>query len=304
VCSDKGCMTDGPVAVLVGVAYWDTMCDVPALPIEGSSVYVRHLSWAAGGLGRPAVALARFFDTHLYVPIADDYPGQLLSAEIGAAGVHIHAGSCPHTPMSTALTGGVDRTCISGRPSTYGTANLNDMNDAEVRVVFGDGNNAEAYCELADRHPDALCSVDVGASIRPGSAKAAWMADVVCGHTDTLVSITRQDNMDDAARVLLQGQASLVVVTNGPEGATAWDAPNGRWHTPAPAVEARDAVGCGDLFHASLVTQLAHGIDTKDAIETAVMVASAFATTWGNDSLTDGSVLQPVVDAVALHAAD
>lgn len=293
-------MSESPVAALVGMAYWDTLCDVAAVPVEGDSVVVRNLSWATGGMGRPAIALAQLFDTHLFTPVIGDHAGTLLRGELDSAGVVLHAGDAPHTPASTVLTGGVDRTCISGRPNRYGTANLNALNDADVRLVFGDGNNAEAYCELADRHPDALCSVDVGLKVRDSLAKAVWMADVVCGHAETLIELTRQDDVDDAAWTLLQGHPSLVVVTYGAAGATAWDDTHGRWHTPAPVVETKDATGSGDLFHAALVTLLADGVDAKGAIVTASEVGGAFAATWGNSTLLDGSVFAPVRRALSI----
>jgi fructokinase len=57
------------------------------------------------------------------------------------------------------------------------------------------------------------------------------------------------------ARGWLDGGASLVVLTRGPDGATAFHA-EGVFHEPGRRVAVADTVGAGDTFHAALLARL------------------------------------------------
>jgi fructokinase len=70
----------------------------------------------------------------------------------------------------------------------------------------------------------------------------------------------------ELAREWLAAGVSLVVVTQGGEGATAWHA-GGEVHTPPVRVAVVDTVGAGDTFQAALLTALAErGLLSKAAL--------------------------------------
>lgn len=76
---------------------------------------------------------------------------------------------------------------------------------------------------------------------------------------------------DAAGLAALLGQA--LIVTRGPDGATAWLAGGGRLAVPALPIEAIDTTGAGDTF----LGVLAAGIDQGLLLETALRRASAAA---------------------------
>lgn len=67
----------------------------------------------------------------------------------------------------------------------------------------------------------------------------------------------------------LAGQAEIVVVTRGGQGAQLLSRQHGQIHAAAPAVNVRDTVGAGDTFQAALLAFLhEHQLDTPKALAT------------------------------------
>lgn len=60
-------------------------------------------------------------------------------------------------------------------------------------------------------------------------------------------------------RDILTSGAGLVVVTLGPDGASAWSAAGASAHAPSQVTKLVDPVGAGDAFMAGLLTHLQHG---------------------------------------------
>lgn len=69
-------------------------------------------------------------------------------------------------------------------------------------------------------------------------------------------------------RDLLASGAGLVVITQGPDGASAWSAGGGTSHAPSQVTKLVDPVGAGDAFMAGLLTYLqGAAFLTRDALE-------------------------------------
>jgi sugar/nucleoside kinase (ribokinase family) len=79
----------------------------------------------------------------------------------------------------------------------------------------------------------------------------------------------------------------LLVVTLGPRGAVYFESatPIRTALLPAPAVEAIDPTGCGDVFGAALCARLVSGDQTELAIQEAQRLAARNATLRGATSL-------------------
>ena len=93
---------------------------------------------------------------------------------------------------------------------------------------------------------------------------------------------TNRDLADAASAIVAEGQAELVAVTLGREGAIL--AHRGGAHfLPAPTVETRSAVGAGDSFLAAMVHALVTGKDAPEALRFGVAAGAAAAVTQGSD---------------------
>lgn len=73
-----------------------------------------------------------------------------------------------------------------------------------------------------------------------------------CDETEAR-SLTGESNLDDAARVLLDAGAGIIVIKQGSDGATVYQ-PGGQFHQPAIVLgEVVDTIGAGDAFDAAFL---------------------------------------------------
>jgi fructokinase len=87
----------------------------------------------------------------------------------------------------------------------------------------------------------------------------ARRADIVKASTEDLAYLYQDASPEQAARLLLAGGSSLVIVTDGPRPARAF-LPGATLEAPVPAVPVADTIGAGDAFGGSfLAWWLAHG---------------------------------------------
>lgn len=278
----------GSTVVLVGVAFWDGIFVVDRIPLEGKSVVANETMWVAGGLARPALVFSQYHDTHVVAPVAHDPVGELLCEEMLCHGATLHRVPCEHTPLSLILSGGVDRTCISGKVHFDELTNLDFMGAASVDAIFGDGYNTPVFCEMVARYPQAIASVDVGSlSSRPrGNLRgAAQIAKVVVGHEQKLVDLLGAADLNEACRELLEGETELVAVTNGGESIRVWDGENNDHKIFPLSTNVIDTTGCGDVFHAHLICGLLEGKTHLEAVRNASFHATKFAEKLGNKSI-------------------
>lgn len=128
---------------------------------------------------------------------------------------------------------------------------------------------------------DPNIRLNVQPDLRAWREQIAWMLP----RTDLLkvsdedLALVDDRSPDDFARAALAAGVSLVVLTRGERGATAWT-PAQRVAVAAPAVAVVDTVGAGDTFQAALLTWLAeHGALHADALRAldAAALAEAIA---------------------------
>ena len=149
--------------------------------------------------------------------------------------------------------------------------------------------------------------------LRPLADPAAWLGcfDVVQMNEDEMAQFA-SDPMAMAAMAMAAG-VKLLVVTLGPRGVVYFAAPGfdgwadgrdgGPIRTalvPAPAVDAIDPTGCGDVFGAALCARLVAGDPVETAIQTAQGLAARNATLRGATTL--GRLLKGELAAVGAPA--
>jgi fructokinase len=117
---------------------------------------------------------------------------------------------------------------------------------------------------LRAEQPDVLVSFDP--NLRPGvigdraairAAFQSWLqtAQLVKASDEDLAWLYPNEAIDDLVPGWLNDAGpTLVVVTRGGSGATAWTSELGRVDRPAPSVEVVDTVGAGDAFMAGLLS--------------------------------------------------
>jgi 1-phosphofructokinase family hexose kinase len=93
------------------------------------------------------------------------------------------------------------------------------------------------------------------------------------------------------ARRLSDSGARLAIVTDGPHGAAATDGQHA-WAVRVPRLRARNPIGAGDAFSAGLVTALAGGQTTPDALAFAAAAAAGSVLELGAGELDPGRVAE------------
>ncbi|PIE26495.1 MAG: carbohydrate kinase, partial [Micrococcales bacterium] len=92
-------------------------------------------------------------------------------------------------------------------------------------------------------------------TVRPQVEHIITMSDVVkCSDEDAQWLYPRLDLDELAGRWLGLG-ASIVVVTRGPRGATAWSGPD-RLDVPGKTLQVADTIGAGDSFSGGIIDAL------------------------------------------------
>ncbi len=142
--------------------------------------------------------------------------------------------------------------------------------------------SASAYAELAARlSPDMLVSLDP--NCRPGLIEDAenYRARILgIAAVSHIVRVSDEDfdylfpgrAEGDVVAELLKGATRLVIISRGPDGASAfWT--GGRVDVAARPVALKDSIGAGDTFHAGVLAALAQngrlsqsGLETLDAM--------------------------------------
>lgn len=126
--------------------------------------------------------------------------------------------------------------------------------------------SASAYADLAERVSHNMV-VSLDPNCRPTliSDRAPYAARIKrIAAVSHIVRFSDEDfdylypdaDEADVAADLLSGRANLILISRGPDGATAfWD--GGRIDIPARPVTLADSIGAGDTFHAGVLTALA-----------------------------------------------
>lgn len=91
------------------------------------------------------------------------------------------------------------------------------------------------------------------------------------------IELTNNDAPADIAEALWNEHRSTIVLTDGPRGSHAFNAPRHGAHVPAFPVSPVDTTGCGDAFHGAYAWALTRGDDLVARVEIASAAAAVVA---------------------------
>lgn len=267
-------------------------------------VDVEHRRTRAGGAGLVATFLARDgYDVDLVTVLADDAPARSIREAL--TGVRIVAGvSTAPTPVKSRLRANghpiarMDENCAAPPRPVVTAGMLDCLRNAEAVVVadYGrglahDDSIRAALSDLAQRvpivwdpHPRGALPVAGVSVVTPNLAEtsaAAVRAGGALLNASDLRSIARS-----AEQVRVHYGTGALITTLGSRGALLVSAGAPPHIVSAPVVVDGDPCGAGDRFAASLIGQLARGIEVQDALRPAIAAAAGFLAAGGVATLT------------------
>jgi fructokinase len=263
---------DGPRVTVVGEALIDLVPGDGALTFQarpGGSPYN-----VAVGLARLGVA------TSLMARLADNAFGRTLSERARREGIDLTAAPVAHQPTTLAvvsLDGAAQVTYdfyVEGTADWQWTAaELDRLPERTAILHFGSiaawtAPGGEHIQDLARRTAtDGEILVSYDPNVRPsllGDRDGGRAAIERCVSTAHLTKASREDlewlypgqSIADVAVAWLSCGPTLMIVTDGASGATAFTRAGERLHRPGMAVDVVDTVGAGDAFNSGLLAAL------------------------------------------------
>jgi fructokinase len=247
---------------------------------------------SGGAVFNTAVALGRLgTKTGMLTGLSDDMFGVQLRSALGAAGVDtsgVIVSSRPSTLAFVRLQNGHASYVFYDENSAGRMLSADDMPPipAEVTALYFGGISlacepgADAYAALLDQE-GAGRAVMIDPNIRPGfikdEARYRGRIDRMIAKAD-IVKVSDEDlnwiikgsaTLDEKARTLLNNGPSMLVLTRGKDGATAYLAAGSSVHVLAMQVKVVDTVGAGDTYNAGVLAVLQReGVLTKDGLKT------------------------------------
>ncbi|HEY3534373.1 MAG TPA: PfkB family carbohydrate kinase [Pedococcus sp.] len=268
----------------------ERVCPDAPVPV----VDVAHEREAPGAAGLAALLCrARHDDVALVAPVADDEPGQRLTAALEEAGVTVvplgHRGRTRVKTRVRAAGQSLVRLDDGGPATPLGgiPAEVRDRIAASATLLVSDyGAGTAALPGLRsllqrrttgqrvvwDPHPRGPRPVQGASLVTPNLVEARA---VLAGGDDP---------GGVAARLRQRWAAAAVAVTCGAEGAWLSSGAQAPLYVPAPHTASGDPCGAGDQFAATVAVALTHGALPSEAVADAVAAASLWVASGGTES--------------------
>lgn len=273
-------------------------------PLAGTEVVLPNSEIREGGsAGNAALALEALGCRHrLFCTMGDDFMGRWLAGRFGDL-----ARDWTYCDMPTTFSVGIthpdgERTFFSneGHLSTFRWGDIGgnippEEIDGTVFLfagVFLSPRLMPEYAEILPvlRRHGARIALDTGwppegwtpqvrETVRqwlPHCDEVLFNEVEVCGLMDSGL-----DDLPEAARGMLaeMPDGGILVVKQGPSGASAWKKGGETVHRPAQSVQVVDTIGAGDCFNAGYLAAKVAGAGLADCIQRGIDVASAAIST-------------------------
>jgi ribokinase len=250
---------------VVGSVNMDITCDVDALPRPGQTVLASSLNYAPGGKGgNQAVAAARAGAQVQFVgAVGDDTAAEPLRAHLSANGVGLDAAVAMSGPSGTAIIvvdAGAENTIVVAPGAN---AELTVSNAAARAVV--------AECDVLLTQLEIPVTAAVAAAREARSAGAVVMVNASPAGQDPsalaeLAALADVVIANESEEDEWPWRPTHFVVTLGARGAR-YAGADGEFTVPAPAVEAVDTTGAGDVFAGVLAASWPCDTGTDPAVQ-------------------------------------
>ncbi|WP_347405114.1 PfkB family carbohydrate kinase [Micromonospora sp. WMMD1082] len=266
------------------------LCPDSPVPVLDETAHVDR----PGGAGLSAVfAAAQGAEVILVTALADDAGGARLSVLLAAAGVQVYplrlAGA---TPEKIRLRAG-GRVLLrhdrggAGEPGQPGEPVLRVLDRASVVLVsdYGRGVARQPALRAAlasirapvvwDPHPRGPAAVPGANLVTPNEAEVRELMEAPAGASRLATAA------EGAQRLRQRWGAGAVAVTLGADGALLSHAGSTPLVVPAPVAAEGDTCGAGDRFAVTAGLALARGALVSEAVQEAVVEASAYVADGG-----------------------
>lgn len=263
--------------IVVGSANVDYTVAVDRLPAAGETVLGREFYQSFGGKGANQAIAARKAgaDVFFLTKLGNDANGKLLGRHLTGLGIPA-AGLLrdPATPTGVAVIvvdrSGMNQIAVApgsnrmltveevGRTSTLMAGGRVLLVQLELPLAAV----AEALT-LAKRH--RLTTILNPAPAVPLSSDVLKLVDVLTPNEGEARALTGQDDLAEAAQILLARGARCIIITLGARGALLRDAKVDQVFPSFP-VNAVDSTGAGDAFNGALACALAEGRPLEQAV--------------------------------------
>jgi sulfofructose kinase len=276
----------------LGMAVWDRIFSVPALPQGPTKLYATHFAETGGGPAATAsVAIVRLEGSaRLIGRVGDDPVGHLIVDELARDGVDVtgvarlaaarSAWSCVSVdPAGERLIVNFPGEGLDVAPDWIDAARLQGC--GALLVDMGWRRGAMAAIRIA-RSLDIPVVLDADFSPDPGARELIANADHVLFSQASLQQMAGTDDMSHALRqaAALAPNALVVGVTVGAEGCLLLE--NGDLSTIAGfKVDVVDTLGAGDVFHGAYALAIAERASIAEAVHFANAAAALKCTRHG-----------------------
>ena len=261
---------------------------IDMLPRETAAGERAFAPYAGGAVFNTAIALGRLgAPTAFFSGLSSDLFGDILRDTLAASRVDstpAHISARPTTLAFVTLTDGQASYAFYDENTAGRMLTEADLPDVAPDAAFFGGISlvaepcGAAYEALQSRLAESAVTM-IDPNIRPGfitdepayRARIARMmarADIVKLSDEDLHWLEGAGDTGDLARAILKTGPSLVLITRGADGATAYRSGEDEVSVAAPAVTVADTVGAGDTFNAGVLAALHEaGALTKDALK-------------------------------------
>ena len=254
----------------------DALIDfVPVAAPDGAEAFQPRIG---GAVLNCATALARLGEETSFVgALSEDLFGDMLLDHMRREGIatdHVSRTSDDSTLAFVTLDGGEAKYAFYDNTSAgrlwSGADGLSQhakaLHIGSVTLIADP--SARAYADLAKRlSSDMVISLDPNCrpSLIPDAEAYRTRIKSIAAHShlirfsDEDFAYLYPDQSEDAvADALLSDGSCLVLISRGPDGASAFWV-GGRIDVPARSVKLKDSIGAGDTFHAGVLAALSHG---------------------------------------------